>query len=206
MIAAGIGAWACAARGNLSDAAAEEGLAPDSAPICDQVGDFKNWVVSTTPIAYDRYCTVSCKPDVPEALTPSVNCIALDTEIVHKYAQTSDGNGRAFVWKSIPLADSLTLSDIPAEEGELKYVPQPDHTGGRLRAIFGKSARRRRTASKVLEDPPVPGCHCRCGQYNPLNETFANGTLPTPEEQLAATVGDYNEKWSFLECPGCPTC
>jgi len=201
VIDAGIGSWNCAMKSAPADAPIPVEVVPKPAPTCEQVGESADWVVQSTPIGYDRFCTFSCKPDVPEALTSHVNCSALAMDIIKKYAQTSDGNGRAFVWKSIPLVDSLTLADIPSEPGELHYG-YADHATGRLRQIFGKSARRRRVAAKVLDYSwQQPGCHCRCGLLNATDPR-----LPTAREQVAEIVGDYNDKWSLLACPSCPSC
>eukprot|EP00929_Paragymnodinium_shiwhaense_P009802 TRINITY_DN114150_c0_g1_i1.p1 TRINITY_DN114150_c0_g1~~TRINITY_DN114150_c0_g1_i1.p1 ORF type:complete len:272 (-),score=52.79 TRINITY_DN114150_c0_g1_i1:189-1004(-) len=166
VLAAGIGSWNCALRGNLTQPSASSLDGPQDAPTCQQEGTQKDWVVQRPVVAYDRFCHMTCKPDVPEALIPAVNCIHLTTDVIKAYAQTPDGNGKAFVWKSIPMADSLTLSEIPAKPGVLVYSPQADPTGGALRGIFGKSARRRRALNKV-----EPGCHCRCGLHNLTNLT-----------------------------------
>jgi hypothetical protein len=81
---------------------------------CAQQGDPSTWVVQTAAeVTYERFCYFTCKPHIPDALTTEVACGPLTPEEVKLQAQTPSGNGRAFIYHSNPMTDSLTVEDLP---------------------------------------------------------------------------------------------
>ena len=82
---------------------------------CVQSGDPSTWVVQTaSELQYRRFCHFSCKPVLPKILTTNVKCRSLKTEEIEEFAQSSDGNGNAFMWHLNPMTDSLTVGSFPA--------------------------------------------------------------------------------------------
>lgn len=139
---------------------------------CDQSGDSKTWVVQTaTTLTYSRYCHLNCKPLVPEKLTAHVSCTKLNVEEAAA-AQTSSGNGRAFVWRSNPMVDTLTMEEIMS----VSELPRTGSVVGSaaaavdpalatdvaftMRTAFRGSQRRR--AAPLWFAPVPPHCCCQC--------------------------------------------
>merc|ERR550514_1493973 len=94
------------------------GVAGHDTGSCRQTGDPSGWVVQTAEeLTYERFCLLTCKPIIPKAIRPDVSCEALSTEEVKLQAQSPSGNGRAFIWHSNPMTDSLTTAAFPASDG-----------------------------------------------------------------------------------------
>lgn len=147
---------------------------------CQQQGKSEAWVVqSAKAITYDRFCYFTCKPVIAKEINPNIKC----TQLTHEEAQrgqTPSGNGRAFMWHSNPITDSITLSS-------LQIAPQnsPDATENLIRAVAtvqtAVAARAAKAAilaaearAKSDEEPPKASpCMCRC----PLPPTTP-GPLP----------------------------
>eukprot|EP00928_Gymnodinium_smaydae_P014011 TRINITY_DN15083_c0_g2_i1.p1 TRINITY_DN15083_c0_g2~~TRINITY_DN15083_c0_g2_i1.p1 ORF type:complete len:225 (-),score=41.75 TRINITY_DN15083_c0_g2_i1:139-774(-) len=88
---------------------------PGNGITCEQQGDPSTWVVQTTQeLLMERFCHYSCRPIIPEMLGASVACQSLSQSEVKQFAQTSTGNGRAFLYRQQLLADSPTMADVQA--------------------------------------------------------------------------------------------
>jgi hypothetical protein len=153
---------------------------PDEAN-CRQLEHSSEFVVQSEEIALTRFCRYTCKPVVPEKLVPEVSCERLSRDVIHKFAQTPSGNGRAFLWKAHRMADSLTLADVADVTGSTG--------GGDGRSMEERIAATFRTKKRTLT-AYEPGCHCNCGA-NATTPVLAPGQAPPPPVLPMGPVGQY---------------
>eukprot|EP00929_Paragymnodinium_shiwhaense_P049201 TRINITY_DN24834_c0_g1_i1.p1 TRINITY_DN24834_c0_g1~~TRINITY_DN24834_c0_g1_i1.p1 ORF type:complete len:328 (+),score=76.12 TRINITY_DN24834_c0_g1_i1:101-985(+) len=161
--------WTCTAveeadpegdEGGLAGAVGVDEILPGNPKaMCRQQGESNTWVVQTEQLILRRFCHYTCKPVVPERLTTSVGCVALDVETIQKYAQTKSGGGRSFLWKSNRLQNSPTMADIRASHRLIASGAQQSAADA-LRNFF------RPILLKRGKNKPAkgPGCHCNCKQ------------------------------------------
>lgn len=203
LAAAGVGMWQCTKSIEIEDASA----------VCSQVGAAESWVVWKESLAYERFCLLTCKPVLPDHLVTSVPCEHLSPDVIKKYAQTPNGNGVAFVWRKIPMVDSLTLKDIQATPGHFKGAGAHVPMSQTFKAVFGKSARRRRS-NLVPKGTAPAGCHFRCFRNatglpsNQSTDGLGPDTVPgyrgDPPQQPTPPPPGAVMGLIGIRCPSCP--
>lgn len=133
---------------------------------CLQAGSSDTWVIEAArEIAYDRFCHYTCKPNIPDQITPNIPCVQLDLATIQNQAQTPSQNGASFIYHSNPLTDSALFS---------KYVGSTGEAVDPLKQMLGAFDIVRRhdqhLADNAARNAPPPGCptgqpcqcNCRC--------------------------------------------
>lgn len=155
---------------------------------CQQQGEESNWVVqSAAKLTYERFCYFTCKPVIPKEITPNIDCAQLTPEEA-QLGQSPSGNGRAFIWHSNPLTDSVTLSELKFNKVEVpSIIITMNKAFGEVKAA--EAAAKAAAEAKVVptnETPPKPGtCMCKCpapvtttGALPPYNPFHTPPPLP----------------------------
>jgi len=156
---------------------------------CVQRGDASEWVVQTTPeLEYRTFCLMTCRPVLPKQISPDIACVHLTLDEIRLRGQTPSGNGRAFVWHSHPLTDSMTISEIPTSNGVVSDTLTSMRKTFQL--IRNEEARKKLLAEHSQESaaegcPSGQPCNCNCGCKGRNNGARGMGAtvqiaFPTP--------------------------
>lgn len=142
--------------------------------LCTQSGSAQSWVVQTAPeITYERWCLLTCKPQIPKDITPDVPCTALSPQEV-LLAQTPGGNGRAFKWHSNPLTDSLTLANFHGRNQQVSVLQPADAMRNAFASIKPSVGR-----PVSMDAASEPICNCACPG---VADASPDGSLVTTTE------------------------
>merc|ERR1719387_1655 len=126
------------------------------AGFCSQPGSPDTWVVQTAAeVTYERYCYFTCKPIIPNELTTDVSCQPLTPDEIKLQAQTASGNGRAFIYHSNPMTDSLTVEDFPPAP---PLIPPMEL----MKKAFRIAKTAQVTTTVGASCPPGMPCSCNC--------------------------------------------
>lgn len=136
---------------------------------CLQEGNPDGWVVqSVRTITYERFCTYTCKPNIPKQITPDVSCSMLSAMEIRLQAQSPSGNGQAFVFRANPMTDSPELIAPKA--------PGAGNAGGEPSELLREAFKLYGVVPQPPKKPKAKKCGCRC--------SAGTGPVPPTREQI----------------------